>query len=126
MTKRTYNFWTDADDQYVLLTMNVPVKEVARDLGRTPTSIAARRTILRKRNAEAAKGGTTLLTVTTTPKPVDVSVTTVAPQPAKTDQKKLTDAMLEDFQLFNPVTADVWADENPSLWTRIKAWFRRS
>lgn len=37
----------------------------------------------------------------------------------------LTDAMLEDFHLYEPVTRDAWEADNPSTWKRIKAFIKR-
>lgn len=111
--------WTDLDDTYILLTLDEPASLVAKDLGRSEGSIYTRRWLLLKQKPEA----TTPKRVK--PKQVKAEVSITAPQPAKAEPYKLTDSMLEDFHLFDPVTADTWVEENPSLWTRIKQWFKR-
>ena len=116
--------WTKQDDDYIRITRNESARDVATDLGRTEAAVNTRRWYLRKQSRTMRKPMPEVKS-TTTPEPVSVSITTTAPQPAKLDVHKLTDDMLEEFHLFDPVTAAVWVDENPSLWTRIKRWFKR-
>lgn len=124
--------WTEAD-LTALRTMHqqgMPHFEIGKLLDRSTGAITAQIFLMKKRDAaegyvHVAGGVTELSTSNTAPEPVSVSVSTSAPEPAKADPYVLTDAMLEDFNLFSPVTKDAWEEANPSLWQRIKRWFKK-
>ena len=117
---------TDLDALRTLHQQGNTYAAMARLLDRTTGGVAQQLYKMKKRDAAEGyvhvAGGVTELAA---PKPASVSVSTSAPEPAKADPYVLTDAMLEDFNLFNPVTKDAWEEANPSLWQRIKRWFKK-
>lgn len=124
--------WTD-EDRDLLRTLHqqgVSYYDIAKRLDRSHGSIAQQIHIMKKRDeAEAyvhvAGGVTELSTSAHAPKPVGVSVVTSTPKELNTEPKRLTDAMLEDFDLYDRITRPLWDEENPSLWRRIVQRIKR-
>lgn len=97
--------WSRADDHTIRTTSEEPAAAVAKALGRTTKSVYARRAYLKKQDAALAA-----------PKPV-------APKPVAPKPVKQLD--LSNFDLFEPVTGDYYAQENPSLLRRVWRWLTR-
>lgn len=124
--------WTD-EDRDLLRTLHQQgetIYGISIRLDRSYGAIAQQLYLMRQRDeAEGyihVAGGVTELSVPAiAPSPVGVSVVTSTPEELNTEPYRLTDAMLEDFDLYEPVTKPLWDEQNPSLWQRAKRWVKR-
>ena len=131
-TKRQRMPWLD-EDRALLRTMHQQggtYKDMAKILNRSVGSITQQLHQIKIQDESegyihVAAGVTELSTLPTAPEPVSVKVMTSAPEPIKVAPRGLTDATLKTIRLFEGVTADVYNEENPSLWTRIKRWINK-
>jgi uncharacterized protein YciI len=124
--------WTDEDKARLrtLYEQGLTYYQIGQLLDRSEGSIAQQIYQMKKRDAaegyvHVAGGVTELSTSKPSLQRVNAAVTTQEQEPIEPEPKRLTDAMLEDFDLYERVIKSVWDDENPSIWTRIKRWFRK-
>ena len=116
--RRTNTKWTDADRDLLRTlhqqgesTWNISVR-----LDRSPGAISQQLYLMKQR--DEAEGYVHVVGNVTE---------IITPPPARTrpELNVLTEEKLRDFRLFEAVISEAYEAENPSLWTRIKQWFRK-